>query len=1104
MKKLFTVFVIMLLALFHLNAQEWLVYDMDVLPEDTQDPFDWSDLSDNSPGADYYHYIMPDPVDPDNNLLRFGHPGESKTMYRWKMDAVPSDTSVTILMRLKGDDVDFDRLCDINIRNGKWREEIRIGYDGFVTIKNAPDDGSTALFEGTVPGTVHGWHIYRIVLDVDTISVYVDEDPEPVTKGICGRSDDQTYVKFGDGTGDEIGSIVDWIAVDTSGAYAPGEGAAPPEGLLTNTQPDVLLITPDDRDDAQYEFLMNQGFNVVKFWPGALSEAGQDTIDLLNAADLVIVGRSPNSGDFDSPDKEVWNALTVPLIINSQWVARSSRINMFNSTSAYHMNDGPPVAYGVVSDPADPIFANVSLLEGDSVAWTYPPHDFLENADSATNGEILVAFNETSPLVARWDAGVEYYPGAVDMPAGPRTYFGFGNDDTDVLNFFPLSKEAKTAYLAEIYRMIGQEIVEPVMGVGDNRIILITPDERDDEQANWLMHQGFNVTKFYPGALSEAGQDTIDMLNAADLIIVGRSPNSGDFDDPDKEYWNGLTAPLILNTQWAARSSRMNMFESTSAYHMNDSPAVAYGMVTAPADMVFDAVTLEGDSLPWMVPPHDFIENNDSATNGEILAFFNETSPLFARWDAGVEYYPGAGDMPAGPRTYFGFGNDDAGWANFFPLTREAKKVYLAEICRLVGVADVPEARFTAADYSVLFITDDDEDDPQMNWLMKNGVHVNEFYPGSALSEAGQDTIDMMNAAELIIVGRSPNSGDFDDPDKASWNGLTAPLILNTQWAARSSRMNMFNSTNAYHMNDGPEVAYAFAELAADPVFSMVELEGDSLPFMLPPHDFLENADSANNGEFVATFNETSPLIVRWDAGTEYYPGAGDMPDGPRTYFGFGNDNVYASNFFPLTEEGQQVYWNEISSMLGADMSEVATVSYDATLSELNYNVTTAVLTPAFDPDSMSYELQMPVDTFEVNLTAIANSEDAISVEGDSTIDVSGGDPITTDIVVTAENGSKRFYEVTVLPSTTGVEEETLEAQTLKLYPNPAADQLYIESDQGINQVTVLNIVGSIVMDQSFMNNERVELNISSLRTGVYMIRVDNGDEITTAKFLKR
>lgn len=39
---------------------------------------------------------------------------------------------------------------------------------------------------------------------------------------------------------------------------------------------------------------------------------------MLNAADLVILGRSPNSGTFDGDDEPVWNALTAPLIVNYQ------------------------------------------------------------------------------------------------------------------------------------------------------------------------------------------------------------------------------------------------------------------------------------------------------------------------------------------------------------------------------------------------------------------------------------------------------------------------------------------------------------------------------------------------------------------------------------------------------------------------------------------------------------------------------------------------------------------------------------------------------------------------------------------------------------------
>jgi maleate cis-trans isomerase len=55
----------------------------------------------------------------------------------------------------------------------------------------------------------------------------------------------------------------------------------------------IILVSPNgaNGDDAQVAFLERNGFNVEKFWPGLLSLAGQDTIDMLNAADLVIIGR---------------------------------------------------------------------------------------------------------------------------------------------------------------------------------------------------------------------------------------------------------------------------------------------------------------------------------------------------------------------------------------------------------------------------------------------------------------------------------------------------------------------------------------------------------------------------------------------------------------------------------------------------------------------------------------------------------------------------------------------------------------------------------------------------------------------------------------------
>jgi hypothetical protein len=881
---------------------------------------------------------------------------------------------------------------------------------------------------------------------------------------------------------------------------------------LVAQAPSIILVTDDDQDDDQYEFLVNQGFDVEKYYPGLLSAAGQDAIDKLNAADLVIVGRSPNSGDFDGDDKPAWNNLTVPLIINSQWVARSSRINWFESGSAIHMNDSPPVAYATALIPGDPIFAGVTL-DGDSLGWCFPPHDYIV-VDSTISGEVVASYGGNMPLVVRFNASEEFYPGSVDMPAGPRTYFGFGNDNAGWVNFFPLTKAAKQVYLNEITRILGVPAQEAVFGPTDTWIYLITDDDLDDPQFEWLQRQGFTVQKFWPGpeggdgSIAAAGQDTIDMLNAADLVIVGRSPNSGNFDGDDKPVWNAITAPMIVNSQYKVRSSRLNWFESTNAYHENEGPALAYGVVSAPADPIFADVTLDGDSLGWCYPAHDFI-GVDSAINGEVLVSWNTNNPLVVRFEADMEFYPGSVDMPAGPRTYFGFGNDNAGPANFFPLTRDAKQVYLAEICKLTGIAEVPEAKFGAADYNVILITDDNLDDPQYNWLQKNNIRVSKFWPGpqggdGSIAAAGQDTIDMLNAADLVIVGRSPNSGNFDGDDKPVWNALTAPLIVNSQYKVRSSRLNWFESTNAYHMNDGPALAYGVADLPDDPVFSNVTLAGDSMAWCLPPHDFISN-DSATNGTIVASFMVNNPLIARFDADVEFYPGAVDMPAGPRTYFGFGNDNGGFPNFFPLTEKAQQVYLNEISLMMGADLSVVKTVSTDANLKALEYDVVTATLTPAFHKDSLTYMLQLVQDSSVVDLMATPNDAMA-TVEGDSTIDVSGGDTLMTVIVVIAENGNQKEYEVTVYPfvTETSIEPTAVENLGVKMYPNPASDVIYIEAGAEIRQVTVYNAIGRVVMDQSYRNNERVQLNVGSLIPGLYMIKVDSEELSTMTKLLKK
>jgi len=917
-------------------------------------------------------------------------------------------------------------------------------------------------------------------------------------------------------------------------------------------QPKIILYTQDDRDDQQYEFLVRNGFDVEKFYAGdALSAAGQDTIDKLNAADLVIVGRSPSSGTFDGDDKPVWNGLTTTVLFNSQWVVRSQRTGMVNSTSAWHGNDGPPVEYANVLVPGDPIFSTVTL-DADSMAWMLPPHDYIGGGDSATNGTILATtMDGLSPLIVRWDADTPFFPGAADSAAGPRVYFGFGNDDIGpgrgndaTVNFFPLTRAGKEVYLNEINRILGLPQAAPVFGAEDVRVMMYTDFEADEEeygqaddqeQINWLVNQGFYVTKFYAGdALSAAGQDTLDKMNmSVDVVVVGRSNSSGNFDGDDKPVWNALTVPVVINSQWVARSQRVGMINSTSAFHQNDGPAMVYAKAMDVNDPAFTGVTLDGDSVGWMLPPHDFIGGGDSATNGTIHAYAmteTQTSPLVVTWDGGTPYFPGSADTPAGPRAYFGFGNDDLRnqdlemWPNDFPLTKAGKQVYL-NVLNLLGGIDVaqwPTAAFTAADEVVTFYTDYEadlegsdygiyDDQAQVDWLKKNGVHVNLFYGGDALSAAGQDTIDYLNASDLVIVGRSNSSGNFDGDDKPVWNDITAPLIMNSQWVARSQRVGMINSTSAFHQNDGPEVQYAVAQDPASPAFSMVELSGDSVEFMLPPHDYIGGGDSATNGTihaFANTETQKSPLVVTWDAGTPYFPGSADTPAGPRAYFGIGNDDLrnqginYYPNDFPLTPEGQQIYLNVISLMLGAEMSAVTTVSSDAYLDSLTADVGT--MEPEFDEEVMEYTLTLAEGETDVTLTGYPADFYAITI-GDTAI-TGITDTLEIEVHVIAENFNEMIYTVTIYPfiddEPDGIREAS--ASSLKLYPNPANSLVYLESDQEIKRVAVFNIVGELVMERNGLNSSRIELSVDELNEGLYMIRVDNTEASSIVKFLKK
>jgi hypothetical protein len=211
---------------------------------------------------------------------------------------------------------------------------------------------------------------------------------------------------------------------------------------LINGGPNVIWVSDafDDkadgvRDDQPWiDFLTSQGFNVDYRMGPALGNGYWRTLDdakiaALNAADLAIVSRNSNSGDYiNGTEPTQWNSVKTPLILMNPNFLRSSHWKWFNTTT---INSTTPVMQPV--DPQNPAFVGVTLdAKGQIQALLVLPgatSSFPGTAD-AGNGTVIAKRADTGDAwIAQWNAGTEFYKGSAQIPAGPRVWFAGGTQE---------------------------------------------------------------------------------------------------------------------------------------------------------------------------------------------------------------------------------------------------------------------------------------------------------------------------------------------------------------------------------------------------------------------------------------------------------------------------------------------------------------------------------------------------------------------------------------------------------------------------------------------------------------------------------------------------
>ena len=147
--------------------------------------------------------------------------------------------------------------------------------------------------------------------------------------------------------------------------------------------------------------------------------------------------------------------------------------------------------------------------------------------------------------------------------------------------------------------------------------------------------------------------------------------------------------------------------------------------------------------------------------------------------------------------------------------------------------------------------------------------------------------------------------------------------------------------------------------------------------------------------------------------------------------------------------------------------------------------------------------------TIEVGTTyADAGATALDNYDGDITLSIVEVSTVNTAVVgtyavtynVTDANGNAAI-EVT---RTVNVEDtlalDSTEINSVSIYPNPTASKWTIESSRVINTLTLFNLLGQKVLDQT-VNDTKVNIDASNLKTGVYTLKVNKN---TIKRVIKR
>jgi hypothetical protein len=204
-------------------------------------------------------------------------------------------------------------------------------------------------------------------------------------------------------------------------------------------------------------------------------------------------------------------------------------------------------------------------------------------------------------------------------------------------------------------------------------------------------------------------------------------------------------------------------------------------------------------------------------------------------------------------------------------------------------------------------------DQPWVDLLEAQGYTVNLDFRNQEGRSLDAAEIETLNGADLIIISRDTNSGDYTGTI-AAWNSIETPIIMQVAHIARSNRWLWIN-TDAY--NDSLPPAMEAVDIS-HPVFNGVNLDNNNQVPVITEASSFPSITDAGNGTLLAKRADNDELwIVEWETGQEFYAGSGQTAGGRRMLF-ISATNSGVDGRYNLTADGEIIFLNAVGYMLGA------------------------------------------------------------------------------------------------------------------------------------------------------------------------------------------